>query len=215
MINKIKKHSSITTLILSFLLISLTDIKAQKIELSPFFGYQTATQFPSDQNQSRIVGGINYGVSMNYAITRTWRLEISYNYLKSDISTYSMYGRYKYCNLNSKYLSLGGLKEIKPGNKVNPFGILIIGWVNHHPTSDGYYDANLVHFSLGGGVKVAVTDNFGFRFQASLIMPVWSAGEYFGAKYYGPLLIFTHATVVAEGDFTIAAILVLDKRHEL
>jgi len=213
MTNKIKKHSSITILILSFLLVSLTDINAQKIELSPFFGYQTATQFP-DQNQSRIGGGINYGGSMNYAITRTWRLEISYNYLKSDFSAITMYGRHSYCDLNSKYLSLGGLKEIRPGNKVNPFGILTIGWVNHHPTSNGRYDANLLHFSLGGGVKVAVIDNFGFRFQASLIMPVLSAGEYFGAKYYGPLLIFTHRTVAAAGDFTIAAVLFLDKRHE-
>lgn len=219
MIEIIKRNGSIAVLIMVFLLINLPDGKSQKVELSPFFGYQTGARFSGKDNGMRIGGGIDYGISLNYAVSLKWRLEISYNNAKSDISfpANSIEDRNnynKYTDLRCRFFSLGGLRELSPGNKANPFGILSVGWVHYHPTSHGYTNEDLLHFSLGGGVKLAVTDNFGFRFQTRLIIPVWFAGDYFTSIYSEGLLRPSHTTFAVQGDLTLSAILVLDKRHE-
>lgn len=210
----ISRYGSIAILILTFQLIILTDIKSQKVELSPYLGYTTAARFPRDHGYFRIGGGFDYGVSLNYSIKHAWGIEISYSYLNSDISAESGRGINKYCDLKSQYLSLGALKEISPGKSICPYGLLELGWVNYHPSSNGFSNENLLQCALAGGIKMAVSDNFGLRFQARILMPVWFAGDYFSGYYIEKLLTISTAKVIFQGDFTVAAIMILNKKHE-
>jgi hypothetical protein len=202
--------NSINILVIFFLFITGENVKSQKIEINPVFGYGTASNFPRDQDYLSIGGGVEYGISLNHSIWRTWRLEISYKYLKSDISTAGPHvDRTAYCDLTSNYFSIGAMKEFNRGQRLNPYLLAAGGLVNYHPLSGSYSNENLLHLSLAGGLKFSVTDFIGLRLQAGLIAPVWFHREYFSTGYSQIIASFKTTKIGVQADFTIGVILII------
>jgi hypothetical protein len=213
MIGLIRKHISVNILVIFFLLFVSENVKAQKIEITPIFGYFTSSNLPRDQNYLRIRGGIEYGISLSHTISRTWRLEFSFSSLKSDLSLVSAHAyREIFSDLKSKFFSVGAMKEFNPGEKLSSYILPAFGFIYYHPLDRYSSNESLLDFSLAGGVKYSVTDVVGLRFQARLLMPVWFRGDYFTGDYSEILASFKTTKVSFQGDFTIGVILKIQKK---
>lgn len=184
---------------------TFSQVKAQTIELTPFFGYETGGSLYTSSGYLRVTDGMNFGGAIDYTIRRGSQIEFSYNHLSSTLNLDEGYNEYKLCDIGINYYSIGGLQELRPGHIVVPYFMGSMGWVNYRP-SDTYRNENLMHLSLAGGVKIFANDRIGLRLQARFLMPVWYNGVFFAGGTEGNG-VDIHASVAAvQGDFTAAII---------
>ncbi len=184
---------------------TFSQVKAQTIELTPFFGYETGGKLYTSSGYLRVTDGMNFGGAIDYTIRSGSQIEFSYNHLSSTLNLDEGYNEYKLCDIGINYYSIGGLQELRPGEIVVPYFMASMGWVNYRP-SDTYRNENLMHLSLAGGVKIFANDRIGLRLQARFLMPVWYNGVFFTGGTGGNG-VDVHASVAAvQGDFTAALI---------
>jgi len=201
--------SVIITIFLLFLAVENAD--SQKIELSPFIGYETGGRLVSSNGYLYVGNGMDFGASFNYTYKPGREIELSYSHMKSDLDADDGYNRVSVCDLNVDYYSIGLLREFSQNKKTVPYGLLAAGLVNYLPQSGAYSNEKLVHFSFSGGVKIYPSDRIGFRLQGRLLIPIWTDGSYFTGDPSGTPVTVTTRPGAVQCDFTAAVILVLKK----
>jgi hypothetical protein len=189
-----------------FIQLIVQNAEAQKIELSPFIGYETGGKLRTTAGFLYVGGGVDYGGSFNYTFSKGSQVELSYSHLKSNLDVDEGYNRVRVCDLAVDFYSVGGLKEIRPGEMVNPYALISLGLVNYRPLEGDYSNATLMHFSFAGGVKFPVSDRIGFRLQARFLMPIWSEGKYFYDDSSSDGAVTGTKPGLIQGDFTAAVI---------
>jgi hypothetical protein len=184
----------------------MQNTEAQKIELTPFAGYETGCKLRTTKGFLYVGNGFDYGGSLNYSFSKGSQIEFSYSHMKSNLDIDEGNNRLRVCDLAVDFFSVGGLQEIRPGDVVNPYALISLGFVNFRPLSDDYSTANLMHFSFAGGVKIAASDRVGFRIQARLLMPILNKGKYFYDDSSSSGDIASSKPGLIQGDFTVGVI---------
>jgi hypothetical protein len=185
--------------------------KAQKIELSPFAGYETGGRLYTDQGYLYVGNGMDYGASINYSYKPGRQFELSYSHMKSNLDVDEGYNRVRVCDLSVNYYSIGVLRELGQGKKMTPYGLASLGIVNYRPLSGEFSNENLVHFSFSGGVKLFPSEKIGLRLQARLLIPIWADGSYFTGDPNGTTVTVTTRPGAVQCDFTASVIFVLNR----
>ena len=121
-----KKTLLFTGILTALLLSSVTKADAQKVELSPFIGYETGAKIYTNLGYLHIGDGMNYGGSLNVGMGGGRYVELSYNHLASYLSIEEAMNTRKLCDLATDYYSIGVLQEMKPDAKATPYGTLYI-----------------------------------------------------------------------------------------
>ena len=80
---------------------------------------------------------------------------------------------------SSNYIQLGGLQEMNMG-KIRPFGTLAMGLTIWDPKTNVLNTKTQFSATVGGGVKIWLTDFLGIRLQGSMLMPMVFNGFGFG-----------------------------------
>lgn len=188
------------------LFISIADtLNAQKFEIIPFAGYQTSGRINAYQGYFRVNDGISYGAAFNFGANQGYKIEISYGRMASSLTyTYDNVTEMK-CDLAVTYISIGGVVQINPENMVVPFGKIALGEVYYNPLNSDIEKENVMHFSFGSGVKLNLNDHFGFRFQATLHLPVFYLGQMFEEAAPPPDEGMKTKIGGVQGDFTAGA----------
>jgi hypothetical protein len=205
------KKSYFTSLAMIFLLIVFSNVKAQKIELSPFAGYETGGRLHTSLGYLYIGDGMDFGGSLNYTISSGKQVELSYSHMQSYLDIDGGTNRRRLGDLAVDYYSIGGLQEIRPGEKVNPYALLAMGLVNYRSVSGNYSNETLMHFSLSGGVKISLSSRIGLRLQARFLMPIWFEGVYFAGNPDASDIGISTTPGAVQGDFTTALIFKLGR----
>ncbi len=202
-----KRKSLIFSLALAFGMITIIQVNAQKVELTPFIGYETGAKIYTGYDYLRIGDGMVYGGSLNVNLGGGRYSELSYSHMASTLS----YDGYidKICDLAVDYYSIGALQEVMPGAKATPYGMFTLGLVNYRPTSGGYESENKMHVSLAGGIKIRASERIGIRLQARLLMPIWYGGAYWTVGPGGGGFSVGGGIHGVQGDFTGALFFVL------
>ena len=190
-----------SSLILAILLLAGIQLSAQKIELTPFVGYETGAKINTSYGYLRIGDGMDYGGSLNVGLGGGRYAELSYSHMASDLSLDGPVNE-NICDLAVDYYSIGALQEIMPEAKATPYGLFTLGVVNYRPTSGDYVSENKMHVSIAGGVKIRVSDRIGVRLQARLLMPLFYAGTYFSIGTGGAGYGISGGIRGVQGDFT-------------
>jgi hypothetical protein len=190
-------------------ILSSENALSQKIELSPFIGYETGGRLITSNGYLYVGDGMDYGASLNYTYKPGRQFELSYSHMKSNLDVDEGYNRVRVCDLSVNYYSAGILREFRPEDKMNPYGLAAIGIVNYRPLSGEYSNENLMHFSFSGGVKIKPSDKIGFRLQARLLIPIWANGSYFTGDPNGTPVTVTTRPGAVQCDFTAAIIIAL------
>lgn len=151
------------------------DLTAQIIEINGFTGYAlngTAKLYDGD---FKINDAQNYGGKLAFGVSSTTFLELSY--MRSDTE-----GRFfpflgspgELVGLSTNYVQLGGLQEADLG-RISPFGTVAVGLVVWSPKDNRYSSKTQFAATVGGGLKIWLTDMIGIRLQGSMLMPmVWN-----------------------------------------
>jgi hypothetical protein len=174
------KKGTINIIITGFFLfiLSVFPLVAQKIEIIPFAGYQTSSKIQSTKGLFRVNDGLNLGADI--ALGRNaYKIELSYGRQNSSLSYTEGDSTSTVCDLAVTYASIGGLLEFFQGDPVVPFVKVAIGGTYYVPQNSDTDSENVMHFNISGGAKLYLNEHFGFRFQASLFLPVFFEGMYF------------------------------------
>jgi hypothetical protein len=206
-----KSKGFFTGLAILFLLTLITNVNAQKIELSPFVGYETGGRLHTSLGYLYIGDGMDFGGSLNYTITSGRQVELSYSHMKSNLDIDGGTNRRRLGDLAVDYYSIGGLQEIRPGEKVNPYAMLAMGLVNYRSVSGNYSNETLMHISLSGGVKISLSSRIGLRLQARFLMPIWFEGVYFAGNPDASDIGISTTPGAVQGDFTTALVFKLGR----
>jgi hypothetical protein len=204
---KNKRAIYVIGILLSVLLVCGTQLNAQKIELSPFIGYETGAQIHSTLGDLHINDGMDWGGSLDVGIGGGRYGEFSYSHMASSLHVTGSLTSYEPVNVAVDYYSLGVLQEIRPEAKATPYGLFTLGVVNYRQTSGGDVAENKMHVSLAGGVKIKASERIGLRLQARLLLPLYYAGTYFGVGTGGASAGVSGGIQGVQGDFTAALVI--------
>lgn len=204
---KNKRAIYIISIVLAFLLVCGTGLRAQRVELSPFIGYETAATIHSSIGDLHLNDGMDWGGSLDVGVGGGRYGEFSYSHLASSLHVSGSLTSYEPVDVAVDYYSLGILQEIKPDAKATPYGLFTLGVVNYRQTSGGDIAENKMHVSLAGGVKIKASDRVGLRLQARLLMPIYYAGTYFGVGTGGASAGVSGGIQGVQGDFTAALVI--------
>jgi hypothetical protein len=170
--NKLQKFLIASLLMIT--IISIEDVSAQIIEITPFAGYQIGGTMKGYYGDIKLDNAMSYGGRIGVGLSTTTFVE--FTYLRSD--TEAKYFGYTdgtigdKTPLSSNYIQLGGLQEMDMG-VFSPFITLAGGLAVWSPKNSGDFSTyTQFAFSFGGGTKIWITDNIGFRLQATMLMPL-------------------------------------------
>ena len=204
---KNKRANLIIGIAVAILVVSVTQINAQKVELSPFVGYETGANIYSSYGDLHIGDGMDWGGSLDVGMGGGRYGEFSYSHMASYLDLESGITNERLCDLAIDYYSLGILQEVRPDSKATPYGLFTLGIVNYRPTTGDISAENKMHISLAGGVKIKTSERIGIRLQARLLMPLYYAGTYFTAGTGGAGVSMGGGIKGVQGDFTAALVI--------
>jgi hypothetical protein len=166
--------------VLILLLSFAAPLAAQRFELVPFAGYETGAKIEAiTGGVFNISGGLSYGGSFSIGFKNSYRLELSYNRMQSDLTYTINNDPDPVCDLAVNQISIGFAYEYNPEDRFVPYGKFAIGSVIYEPTSTDTESEKIMHFTIAGGLKYNLSDHIGFRVQADLLLPLFFEGMYF------------------------------------
>jgi hypothetical protein len=152
------------------------DLSAQIIEINGFTGYALNGKANLYDGEFKINDAQNYGAKLAFGLSQTTFLEFSYMRSDTEGRFYPYYtgSPGDLVSLSSNYIQVGGLQEADFG-RLSPFGTLAVGLVIWDPKSNQYSSKTQFAATVGGGLKIWITDMIGIRLQGSMLMPmVWN-----------------------------------------
>jgi hypothetical protein len=208
---KNKTANYLAGIICTILMVSMTQISAQTVELTPLIGYETGANihayYSGTYGDIHIDDGMVWGGALDVGMGGGRYGEFSYTHLASSVSLEGGFTPRDPVNLAVDYYSIGVLQEIRPDSKATPYGLFTLGVVNYRPTEGSYSSENKMHVSLAGGVKIRASERVGLRLQARLLLPLYYAGTYFSFGTGGVGAGVSGGIQGVQGDFTAALVL--------
>jgi hypothetical protein len=203
------KSFSIAGMVMILLFAGIYELQAQRIELSPFIGYETGSTVYTSLGYLYIGDGMDYGGNLGFNLGKNRYAEISFSHMMTKLNVDEGYNERYLCDLGINYYSIGILQETMPMSKISPYGLFSLGWVNYNPQTDDYSGENKMHFSFAGGIKIKASERIGLRLQARLLMPIFYAGGNFNSGTGGTSMNVSATSVAFQGDFTAALVFVI------
>ena len=149
-------------------------------EFTPFVGYMAGGEFedPTDSTDRDLDADNNLGLLLNATAGGDyWR---HYELLYRTQSTQLDGATAPKLDMDVQYLQIGGIVSNPDAENVIPYFGLTIGATQLSPDESGLDDETKFSFSVGGGVRVPITDRIGVRFDArAFITLLDSDGEIF------------------------------------
>lgn len=162
---------------LSISFISLSQVIAQGIEITPITGYTFQAGFNTSNGRAFLRDGQNWGGSIGYTLESNIEVELAYNYLGTRAVARSVNLQ---TDINTPaqvhYATIGANKLFPTSDKLTFFtGFKLGTGTLAFPESN---TGNITKFITGfqGGLKIFPSDKVGIRLQANLMMPIVGAG---------------------------------------
>jgi len=186
--------------------------KERRLELTAFAGYQLNSDVTTSAGTLQIDDAPGYGVALDWALGPGQQVELLWVYSATDVrlrATAPGATGSSAFPVDSHYFQLGGLYAVSRG-KLEPFVSGSLGAALYLPGTIALDGGGTLSpaatwrfaFTLGGGVKIWLSDAIGLRLQARLLAPVLFSG---GAFYSGPggaTLAVSGGIPFVQGDFT-------------
>jgi len=164
-----KRHLFVFTL-LSIMLSS--PCWAQRIEFTPFVGYQFFGSLNVREGELNINDSENFGFTLDFDIRSDIKIEALYIRQQTDLELKEqpLGVTRKLFDMDVEYYQLGILYETSYG-KIRPFAALTVGVTEFDPKSNLYDNEWLASATIGGGLKVRLSRSLGLRLQGRLLLP--------------------------------------------
>ena len=155
---------------------------AQKVELTPFIGYQFGDWFTEwddwDGHDTDVEDSETYGLLVDFAINRHAQIELLYSRQDTAFDTSRFHGPATSLDLDVEYFQVGFLWQWIPKEEVRPFVVGSLGVASLDPER-GRGDTGFAT-SVGGGVKLLFNEHVGARFEGRVYTAFIDDDEVFG-----------------------------------
>jgi len=183
-----------------------------KFELTPFAGYQFGGKLRLYEGDLKISDNANYGIVGDIEIANDTKLEILWTHMQTTAEFKPFYNfeylRVDPFDVNVGYIQIGSVRELNMDN-IRPFGAFTLGTTYFMPKNTVYSDSWKFSVTLGGGVKVWLTDRVGIRLQGRLMLPMFWGGAGFSVGTGGAGFSVGAGTSMVQGDFSGGLIIAL------
>ncbi len=140
---------------------------AQKIEITPFVGYQFGGWFTDDfasgYSLDEVQDSATWGLILDFPINRHAQIELLYEVQDTELDTLRFHGPAPDLDLDVEYIQAGFLWQWLPSDEVRPFVVGSLGAANLD--LEGGRDETRFATTVGGGVKLFFSDHVGARFE--------------------------------------------------
>jgi hypothetical protein len=203
------------------ILISESNVSAQKIEITPFYGYGFNGKVVTYQGDLNIRNDAMYGLSLDITVQPGLQVELFYSRSDSRIDFVEYRGpTYKLTDVSVNYFQIGGVRHIKKMDNIVVYGLGTLGATLFSPSGDpydetperySYQDYWLFSLTLGGGAKVFLSDRIGLRFEGRIMMPITWAGGGFMIGTGGSGFYFGGGSAILQAGLMGGVIIALGK----
>lgn len=164
---------------LALCLSSISQSRAQSVEITPFYGYTLRSTFDVYGGSMRVYGGSTYGGTLTYNINPGYGIEFLYSRQSTEADVYSIYLDARNEPVSVVYTMLGGLKQFPVSEQVIPFVGLNVGAAGLIPQRSRYDEGWRFAVGVKAGTKLMFSDIIGLRLQAAMNMPIQGFGSSF------------------------------------
>ncbi len=159
----------VTTLLLGLLFLA-SAAAAQKVEITPFIGYQFGGWFTDDfadgYSLDEVQDSETFGLILDFSINRHAQIEVLYEAQDTEFDRLSFRGPSPVRDLDIEYFQVGFLWQWLPTEEIRPFIVGSLGAANLD--LEGGVDETRFATTVGGGVKFFFSDHVGARFEGRL-----------------------------------------------
>ncbi|VAX29353.1 Multi antimicrobial extrusion protein (Na(+)/drug antiporter), MATE family of MDR efflux pumps [hydrothermal vent metagenome] len=198
-----------------------SNISAQKLEITPFYGYQLNGKVIGYSGDLNIRDASNYGVMLDIAVQNGMQVELFYSRSDTRADFVEFRGpTYKLTNVSVNYFQLGFLRTAKKIDNISLYGVGSLGATLFSPSGQDYNETPkdyyfqdwwLFSVTLGGGAKVWISKKVGLRFEGRLLMPITWAGGGFMIGTGGSGLYLGGGSAILQASLTAGIIIALGK----
>lgn len=152
------------------------ELEYNRYEFTPFAGYISGGEFedPTDSSDRDLDQGSSYGLFVDIADEHWRHYEIFYTGMDTEVEGATPF------DMQVQYLQIGGTVSHPDARHAIPYFGMTIGAARFSPDEAGLDSETELAFSVGGGLKVPITDHFGVRFDARAFVTVLdSEGDLF------------------------------------
>jgi hypothetical protein len=173
---------------------------AQRVEISPFGGFQFGGNLSVDSGDLNVPVGGNYGILVDVTFASNGQIELIYNRqatkLEQEGSATPLF------DMAVHNVHVGALYRF-PATQVAPF-VTVSGGVTRLEPSGDRDAASYASGSFGGGLKKFITPNFGFRVQSRFWFTLVRSNDnvFCAPETAGGCLIGQNAGLLVQGNLT-------------
>ena len=154
---------------------------AQRFEVTPFAGYRFEGEIESrdfDEDRFDFEDNDSQGLILDIAVNESAFVEI---YASAQETTLQddrgFFGDQPLFEIDINYWHIGGLYQFEIGEGVKPFVVATLGVTELKPQAAGLSGESFFSVGVGGGVKLMLGRNVGFRFEARGFTTVLDAAD--------------------------------------
>ena len=186
-------------------------LMAQKIELTPMYGYQLGAKLDYGPGYLKITDGSQYGVTLNANIRDGIAAELSWWRQDAELRLKDKFDlplETRLSDVAVDYFLLGAVKYAEL-NQFRPFAGFSGGLVIFTPNNENQDVLNRslssstkFAFTFTGGIKYMISEKVGIRIQGQLLFPVEWGGIYVGIGTGGPSTGASLGSTIIQGAFS-------------
>ncbi len=137
-------------------------VEYNAFEITPFVGYMFGGEFedPVDSADRDLDSATNFGVILDFAVESWRQYEILYSVQSTQLEGAAP------VDMNVQYLQIGGAVSYEEATRVIPYFGMTVGAAHFRPDGPDLDDETKLSFTVGGGMRIPITDHIGVRFDA-------------------------------------------------
>lgn len=181
--------------------LTTTAAAAQRIELSPFAGFQFGGRLPLQGGDLTVANAANVGATVSIRLAPTALLDFTYSRQETALEREDGSDLF---DLSVEYIHLGVSYDDATGVGIRPFATITGGVTRFAPLSSDRASETFPSGSFGGGIKSFVTKNIGVKLQGRFLFTVLrSRTQTFCAPGLGGACLGAmQATILPQGNVT-------------
>lgn len=197
------------------------NVFAQKIEITPFYGYMFAGKVQVYSGDLNVRDAGMYGLMVDVSVRPGMQVELYYGRSDTRVDFKEYRGStFKLTDVSVNYFQLGFLREVKKTNNITMYGIGSLGATlfspsgndyNESPEKYSYEDSWLFSLTAGGGAKVWLSEKIGLRFEGRIMMPITWAGGGFMIGTGGSGFYLGGGSAILQASLTAGVMIALGK----
>jgi hypothetical protein len=180
---------------------------AQKVEITPFYGFQFGDSFLVSRGEVSYKSGANWGFTLDVEIEDELKFEFLYSRADTELRFRQNGIGDTRLDMSVQYFHGGILYEVDASDRVRGFFTATAGMAYFTPEPSNVSDEWKFSVAGGAGVKLFMSDHVGIRLQGRLLFPFLGSGSGFVCGLPGGCFVGINAWTTVSGDVTAGLIL--------